>query len=177
MTTHCTAVSHLRCLSEDFLGNSSSQTAIIPRGGDCRSCGSHVLWGDIIRGCYRRRQGGVIAASEVDAEEDEEPGTDEVDAMEPQSSQRQKRGTKAKAVKRSSRKTEDGEHEIFDLNAISSCDESEPHVPLKASTSKTRSRAPKSSAKESVGTPTKRTRKPAGTTKLTKRGILRTSKL
>jgi len=48
------AVSHLTCLSQDFLTDSSGTSEIIPRGGHCRSCHNYVLWGDVVRGCYRR---------------------------------------------------------------------------------------------------------------------------
>ena len=27
---------------------------MVPRGGDCKSCKEYTLWGDVIRGCYRR---------------------------------------------------------------------------------------------------------------------------
>lgn len=32
---------------------------MIPRGGACPSCGEWTLWGDLIRGCYRRKTGAV----------------------------------------------------------------------------------------------------------------------
>ena len=51
-------VSHLSCLAADFLPSDPSLPAgLLPRGGTCKSCRSYVLWGDIIRGCYRRHQG------------------------------------------------------------------------------------------------------------------------
>ncbi|EPT01956.1 hypothetical protein FOMPIDRAFT_1119107, partial [Fomitopsis schrenkii] len=57
-TPSCTATSHLSCLCSDFLKHehaSSEGPAIIPRGGECQSCQTYVLWGDVVRGCYRRR--------------------------------------------------------------------------------------------------------------------------
>lgn len=55
----CEATTHLSCLAADFLSSDPSQSAgLLPRGGSCKSCGSYVLWGDVIRGCYRRHQGG-----------------------------------------------------------------------------------------------------------------------
>jgi structure-specific endonuclease subunit SLX1 len=37
----------------------------------CKSCRSYVLWGDIIRGCYRRHQGDkALQSEESDREED-----------------------------------------------------------------------------------------------------------
>ena len=68
---NCKAISHLSCLATDFLSSDSSQSSeLLPRGGNCKSCGSYVLWGDIIRGCYRRHQGGKVPElEESDAEE------------------------------------------------------------------------------------------------------------
>ncbi|KAF7362092.1 Structure-specific endonuclease subunit SLX1 [Mycena venus] len=63
-TTGCTTVSHLSCLSENFLLSQTSDTGMIPRGGHCRSCRTYVLWGDIIRGMYRRSAGGAILEEE-----------------------------------------------------------------------------------------------------------------
>ena len=75
-TTTCLAVSHLSCLSRHFLANeasSSSNADIIPRGGWCDSCDAYILWGDVIRGCYRRREGGVtLEAEQDDADEQDE---------------------------------------------------------------------------------------------------------
>lgn len=68
----CKAVSHLSCLATDFLSSDHSQSSgLLPRGGNCRSCRSYVLWGDVIRGCYRRHQGGKAPQlEESDSEED-----------------------------------------------------------------------------------------------------------
>lgn len=81
----CRAVTHLRCLAEDFLGSQSAESAsgdvsrvLVPRGGSCRSCHEYILWGDIIRGCYRRQRGGVVQPEE--AEEADEEGEDETEA-------------------------------------------------------------------------------------------------
>ena len=51
---NCRAVSHLKCLSQDFIDLEDQPTIMIPRGGNCKSCKQYILWGDIIRGCYRR---------------------------------------------------------------------------------------------------------------------------
>ena len=68
----CLAVSHLSCLAADFLSSDPLHSAgLLPRGGNCKSCRSYVLWGDIIRGCYRRQQGGkALQLEESDREED-----------------------------------------------------------------------------------------------------------
>ncbi|KDQ09537.1 hypothetical protein BOTBODRAFT_524952 [Botryobasidium botryosum FD-172 SS1] len=70
--TNCTAVSHTSCLARDFLSSSPpDERTVVPRGGNCRACKEYVLWGDIIRGCYRRRNQGAGKALE------EEPETNE----------------------------------------------------------------------------------------------------
>lgn len=72
-------MSHLACLSKDFLANSFSpssdtnnESPLIPRGGECRSCHEYILWGDVIRGCYRRLKGGVVELEEELEDEDED---------------------------------------------------------------------------------------------------------
>lgn len=78
-STECLSVSHLACLSRDFLANGSSPAGntnddvpLIPRGGECRSCHEYILWGDVIRGCYRRLKGGVVDVEEELQDEDED---------------------------------------------------------------------------------------------------------
>ncbi|KAI0943467.1 hypothetical protein AcW1_002622 [Taiwanofungus camphoratus] len=72
--SNCSAVSHLTCLSQLFLKETAAQSQTIPRGGECRSCRSYILWGDVIRGCFRRRGGAnPVPESEAD-DEDEEDG-------------------------------------------------------------------------------------------------------
>lgn len=70
-TPGCHAVSHLLCLSESFLRLTSSNKQVIPRGGECSSCGSYVLWGDVIRGCYRHKRGTVPQLEDEGDEGDE----------------------------------------------------------------------------------------------------------
>nr|GAT57739.1 predicted protein [Mycena chlorophos] len=60
----CSAVSHLTCLSQQFLRAAPSSSHIIPRGGNCHECGTFVLWGDIIRGSVRRA--GIPQEPELD---------------------------------------------------------------------------------------------------------------
>ncbi|KAH8112308.1 hypothetical protein DFH11DRAFT_1879370 [Phellopilus nigrolimitatus] len=80
----CSGIAHLSCLARRFLEDeaqsrshatpdapASCGSALIPRGGSCPSCSSYVLWGDVVRGCYRRwagAQGGIVMA-DVDEEE------------------------------------------------------------------------------------------------------------
>lgn len=166
-SSDCVSVSHLHCLAREFLKENPPQSELIPRGGSCRSCDSYVLWGDIIRGCYRRQKGGVTLESEVDAEEDEASGSDK--GEDPQPSQGRKRGRKPKNLKASA-PAEDSEHECFDLDAISSCEESDMATqappPSKSrkriSTKGTKKKEPGPSSKKSV----------AGPSQPTKRGIL-----
>ncbi|KAH7337612.1 hypothetical protein B0J17DRAFT_432336, partial [Rhizoctonia solani] len=68
----CTAISHLDCLAQAFLKHPSNPPGLIPRGGVCESCDQYTLWGDVIRGCYRRARGGLQQpASEPELEEDD----------------------------------------------------------------------------------------------------------
>lgn len=42
--------------------------SLVPRGGTCKVCGNYTLWGDVIRGSYRRRAGAVAEEEEEDAD-------------------------------------------------------------------------------------------------------------
>ncbi|KAJ7188526.1 hypothetical protein C8R46DRAFT_1054960 [Mycena filopes] len=131
-TTGCTAVSHLTCLSDHFLSSQTSETGMIPRGGHCRSCRSYVLWGDIIRGMYRRAAGGAVPAEEEGDDDalflsDIESDADVV--LPPKSA---KARGKAKAIEPSPKRgrprllprpeQESSEGEAFDFNVSSSTD-------------------------------------------------------
>lgn len=39
---------------------------MLPRGGTCISCWRYTLWGDIIKGCYRRHTGRVLVSNNLD---------------------------------------------------------------------------------------------------------------
>ncbi|OBZ77009.1 Structure-specific endonuclease subunit SLX1 [Grifola frondosa] len=127
--SHCTAISHLTCLSSDFLTSEISQTGIIPRGGHCRSCHSYILWGDIIRGCYRRRMGGVTPQQEAEEDQNHDQifGSDADDDIPhlPKTQPKQKPRPKTRARNGPGRTSASGEGEYFDLSAITSDDESE----------------------------------------------------
>ncbi|KAJ3975412.1 hypothetical protein EV361DRAFT_503113 [Lentinula raphanica] len=62
----CEGTAHLLCLSRYFLKQGSAES-MVPRGGNCPSCSNFVLWGDIVKGCYRRAAGEAVSV-----EEDEE---------------------------------------------------------------------------------------------------------
>jgi structure-specific endonuclease subunit SLX1 len=66
------------CLSKQFLNSQITDNGLVPRGGTCTSCCTYTLWGDIVRGCYRRMAGGsndILDDDEVGLfESDLEPG-------------------------------------------------------------------------------------------------------
>ncbi|KAJ8474786.1 hypothetical protein ONZ51_g6975 [Trametes cubensis] len=75
----CRAVSHLTCLSHRFLREQpSSSSDIIPRGGTCVECQTYALWGDVIRGCYRRHKGGATPEDEPEEVNDPNDALDEL---------------------------------------------------------------------------------------------------
>ncbi|KAJ6593654.1 hypothetical protein B0H19DRAFT_1091410 [Mycena capillaripes] len=139
-TTGCTAVSHLSCLSNDFLSSQTSDTGMIPRGGHCKSCRAYVLWGDIIRGMYRRSAGGALPEQEEGDDDGLFLSDIESDAIPaPKGAPPPKPGKargKAKATGSSKRRRlvpaeqESSEGEAFDFN-VSFSTESEPPSPRK----------------------------------------------
>ncbi|KAJ1301119.1 hypothetical protein OPQ81_003532 [Rhizoctonia solani] len=71
--TGCKAVSHLDCLAQSFLKHPSNPPGLIPRGGVCESCNQYTLWGDVVRGCYRRARASLQQpSSEQESEGDDE---------------------------------------------------------------------------------------------------------
>lgn len=102
----CASVSHLRCIANDFVnkqlhppnivssGRHSPTTSrakapvevrsLVPRGGHCPGCNEWTLWGELIKGCYRRKAGGLEAvideAQEMSsAEEPEDESAEELE--------------------------------------------------------------------------------------------------
>ena len=139
-----------------------SRADIIPRGGTCRSCGTYTLWGDVIRGCFRRREGGATLEAEPEDQEDDTgelfddnvqhndtgqpsalapPRTKKTKSVKPGPKGRAARATKsARQLSTLAPRASSDEGEYFDLNAISSCDEEQssgderpPWLPTKAS--------------------------------------------
>lgn len=114
---------------------------MIPRGGHCKSCRTYVLWGDIVRGMYRRSAGGALGEEE-DGDEDglflSDIESDAIPAAPARKSPKAK--GKAKAVDSPKRgrprpvlqEEESSEGEAFDFN-VSSSTESEPPSPRKRS--------------------------------------------
>lgn len=121
----CTSTSHLLCLSQDWLAAQQDNTGLLPRGGQCRSCKSYVLYGDIIRGCYRRAAGRAIAVEDDeeehvldDADDSAISGSDDGESpVRPAASKRRGRPRKIAEGGRS----DDGE--LFDFNVSGSSDE------------------------------------------------------
>ncbi|KZT08098.1 uncharacterized protein LAESUDRAFT_649754 [Laetiporus sulphureus 93-53] len=72
-TETCTGISHLTCLADDFLhSEEASSSQFIPRGGQCRPCRTYILWGDVIRGCHRRKgEVAPIPDSDLSGNEDD----------------------------------------------------------------------------------------------------------
>ncbi|WVW84079.1 hypothetical protein I302_106108 [Kwoniella bestiolae CBS 10118] len=50
----CDYVSHLKCLSANFLSDTSH---VLPHQGSCPGCGGSMEWGQVIRACYARIEG------------------------------------------------------------------------------------------------------------------------
>ncbi|KAJ7078857.1 hypothetical protein B0H15DRAFT_526893 [Mycena belliarum] len=131
--TGCMAVSHLSCLAEDFLSSQAPDTGMIPRGGRCSSCNTYVLWGDIVRGMYRRSAGGALAAPEGDDDalflSDIEP--DAAPAPRSPKARGKAKATVASPKRGRSRlralqEDESSEGEVFDFTIVSSSTDSEP---------------------------------------------------
>ena len=78
--SECHGLMHVACLSQHFLEEERDQSSpgtgtsqLIPRGGHCPSCKSYTLWGDVIRGCYRRFIG-AKSGVEATVQEEEDAG-------------------------------------------------------------------------------------------------------
>lgn len=98
---------------------------LVPRGGTCNECHQYVLWGDLIRGCYRRAEGGT-GAVQLEVEDELELSAEVL--VEGSTTRRtgpkgkgKSRAPKKKARRRSlSEGRDSGSGELFDLDAISS---------------------------------------------------------
>ncbi|KAF6760081.1 hypothetical protein DFP72DRAFT_883120, partial [Ephemerocybe angulata] len=73
----CLSISHVRCLSTQFLASKAPsppvythQSTLIPRGGNCPSCTKYTLWGDLVRGSYRRVLGAAVELPDNDPDKD-----------------------------------------------------------------------------------------------------------
>ncbi|GLB37298.1 putative catalytic subunit of the SLX1-SLX4 structure-specific endonuclease that resolves DNA secondary structures generated during DNA repair and recombination [Lyophyllum shimeji] len=171
----CTAVSHISCLAKHFLETEPTELAIIPRGGSCPCCNTYILWGDIIRGSYRRMAGGILPKEDELYESDDDPYADATSPRSPvkESTKGKVRGPLTRTrkpretkAKRMGAATSSSEGEFFDLD-VSSADEL-PHNPPK------RARPPKtvSHAAALTGTP-KATTSPAKKGRSAQKKVLR----
>ncbi|KAJ6497838.1 hypothetical protein C8R45DRAFT_984418 [Mycena sanguinolenta] len=138
--TGCTAVSHISCLSQDFLSSQTSDTGMIPRGGHCKSCRQYILWGDVIRGIYRRSAGGALAAEEEGDDDALFLSDIESDGAVPLKSAKAKGKTKAAPALLQGKESSG---ETFDFNVSSSTESDAPSPRKRPARSLTA--APKSS--------------------------------
>ncbi|KZV60185.1 hypothetical protein PENSPDRAFT_594370, partial [Peniophora sp. CONT] len=138
--TQCTAVSHLSCLGRRFSAQNPGHLGLVPRGGECPGCGDYVLWGDAVRGCYRRHAGGTAepeseaddAPAAGDASDPAEGPTSDEDVL-PRKALNKGKAKATASPKKGSKRTfhlagsagSDSGGEFFDLNAISSGTDSE----------------------------------------------------
>lgn len=152
-TPACTAVSHLSCLSHHFIKEQPTNTGLVPRGGTCTSCKSYTLWGDVVRGCYRRSAGGSVPEDEEIPEDVQgELSSSEVEQraiLSPVSSTRKKltklkpEGAPPKAKKPRQRKAVATHHvssegELFDLDVSSTDEGSSTGLPIAKKQGKSR---------------------------------------
>ncbi|KAF9497313.1 hypothetical protein BDN71DRAFT_626328 [Pleurotus eryngii] len=148
----CNGVAHLLCLSQTFLVQQNDRPGFVPRGGTCNSCNTYVLWGDIIRGCYRRSTGETPTEEPEDDDDlrehnhDELFGSDDDDeaeisprrkakpskpkASKPSKAKQKKSSTKAKTSGDAS--SSEGEQFDLDVSSVteSAENDSEP-IPIK----------------------------------------------
>lgn len=143
------AVSHLTCLSQDFLKQSSGTTEIIPRGGHCKSCHNYILWGDVVRGCYRRLPQAVgdehpdVATDDMFLSDEDHEGLDLPEKR--KSSARSRSMSSLKPRSNSRRKgniaSQSSEGELFDFTNIVSSPDSE-ETPVKRKPGRPRKHTP-----------------------------------
>ena len=63
---------------------------MVPRGGHCKSCMEYTLWGDVIRGCYRRMRSYSLTAQEL---------SDNLEIQDTKSTLRRKRSVSLRRLK------------------------------------------------------------------------------
>ncbi|PPQ93680.1 hypothetical protein CVT25_012739 [Psilocybe cyanescens] len=136
----CEAVSHLDCLSHHFIKEQPEVTTMVPRGGHCVSCSNYILWGDIVRGCYRRLPPADPSGEHPDVVTDDVfvSDDDSEDQIKTPKAKRKKRSTSlekrrksAKQIGKANKGSQSSEGESFDFNNISSSSEGENPTSLK----------------------------------------------
>ncbi|KAJ7072526.1 hypothetical protein C8F01DRAFT_250575 [Mycena amicta] len=157
----CSAVAHITCLSHKFLAaqaHASTSSNVLPRGGNCSACGTYVLWGDIVRGSFRRAAGGVPPELEGDDDALFMPDTDVDEAL-----------THGKSKKTAGKRPVDASSggEEFDFAAVeTTSDREEPRKrgrPRKVTVASDKPASPRKKA-TSAPAPKKRGRPPASAT-------------
>ncbi|KAH7106977.1 hypothetical protein BKA62DRAFT_223979 [Auriculariales sp. MPI-PUGE-AT-0066] len=87
-TAACSSVAHLVCLAEHFSKhqNQTQVRSMLPRGGECPDCQEYILFGDIVKGSYRRRLGHAVEAQpepeQVDGPDEDESSEGEMPGKE-----------------------------------------------------------------------------------------------
>ncbi|KAF4620764.1 hypothetical protein D9613_000533 [Agrocybe pediades] len=135
----CNAVSHLRCLAEHFMKERPETGTIVPRGGHCKTCGDYTLWGDVIRGCYRRAPATAKDGADSTLTADDLFVSDDDDEVTPKKQKRTSERRSTAKLTRASRKkakTKDipqsSDCESFDFtNIVSSSDSESAVTPVK----------------------------------------------
>ena len=132
-SSNCHAVSHLKCLSQYFVDQEDRPTTMVPRGGHCKSCKLYTLWGDVIRGCYRRMlPSDVIPLLDIDTDDMFLPDNLEIQGNTPSSGRKQNSESPMKRRKSSKEKrnpilrsSSTSSHENFDWSNLVTSSECE----------------------------------------------------
>ncbi|KAF9484519.1 hypothetical protein BDN70DRAFT_127777 [Pholiota conissans] len=143
--TGCTATLHLACLAEKFLKEETETQRMVPRGGKCPSCGNYTLWGDIVRGCFRR----LPDTKYPDVASDDMFDDDDDDGKLSESSPKKHKHTassgrtstrrrKSRKLKGKAKAADSSEGESFDFDAVSSSSQSTSETPVKQNPGRSR---------------------------------------
>ncbi|KAG6821039.1 hypothetical protein H0H93_007929 [Arthromyces matolae] len=124
------AISHMACLAQTFLNSNPNPVTVIPRGGSCPSCKSYVLWGDIVRGSYRRMAGSTNTKVVEEEEDEDEDLLDEAsedglfisdsDALPSPKKMTAMSTSKRKPPQKSGHPLSSDEGELFDFGSVES---------------------------------------------------------
>jgi len=110
---------------------------MVPRGGRCKSCKQYTVWGDIIRGCYRRMPPSEVANPLLDIDTDDMFVSDNLEVRgktmpsgrtkKSASPTKHRKSSKEKGKQRlwSGSTSKSHESEIFDLSNLVTSSESE----------------------------------------------------
>ncbi|KAE9408580.1 hypothetical protein BT96DRAFT_985461 [Gymnopus androsaceus JB14] len=144
--------------------NGDSDSPLIPRGGSCPSCSNYVLWGDVVKGCYRRSAGGAVSVEEDEEALDNMYDSDSL-AEEPNASKGKRKAKrtisprKKREIQSQLERSSSSLGENFDFQEVEEqrySDDLGLTVPTPLTPSNTRARKPK--ADSSSPTPKKRSK-------------------